>query len=59
MKRHSLGRAPDYTLAALVTLGMNLFCLLCAIWAIFGFPAVLLFALFADRALRYVEQRRR
>ncbi|SDI34883.1 MULTISPECIES: hypothetical protein [Aliiruegeria] len=59
MKRHSLGSAPDYTTAALVTLGINLFCLLCAIWALFGFAAVLLFGFAADRALNFLQRRRR
>ena len=37
--------APDYTDSALAMLGVNLFWILCAIWTILGFTAVLLVAL--------------
>lgn len=59
MKRHTLGRAPDYTLAALVTLGVNLFCLLFILWSTLGLPAVLLLALALDRGLVWLARRRR
>lgn len=59
MKHHSLGRAPDYTLAALVTLGVNLFCLLFALWLTLGMAPVLLLAVLADRLLVRCARRRR
>ena len=57
MKRHSMGRAPDYTVAALVTLGINLFCLLCAVWGVFGFFYALLLAFVIDRAITLYSRR--
>lgn len=44
MRDHPQGRAPDYTNAALVTGGVNLFWMLCLFSAYFGFPATLLAA---------------
>ncbi len=60
MKRHTMGRAPDYTIAALIMLGINLFCLLFAIWAHWGLPATLLFAVCANALItRWARVRRR
>lgn len=58
MQRHSMGRAPNYTVAALVTLGINLFCLLFAVWTIFGIAYALLVAWLADRLLIWIGRRR-
>ncbi len=58
MKHHRQGRAPDYTTAALIMLGINLFCLLYALWLFFG-PAIPLAVAFAtDRLITRIGRRR-
>ena len=44
MNRSPIGRAPNYTNAALIMGGLNLFCALFAVWAIWGWIAVALLA---------------
>ncbi len=51
MNRHSMGRAPDYTDAALAAGCVNLFCLLFGLWATLGFVPVLLVALALNAAI--------
>lgn len=42
MQNRPTGIAPDYTLPALVSLGLNLFLWLAVIWAVAGFATALL-----------------
>ncbi|MFD0980922.1 hypothetical protein [Tropicimonas aquimaris] len=58
MKQHSVGRAPDYTIAALVTLGVNLFCLLTALRMTLGWLAVILAALAINHLIDRLARRR-
>lgn len=58
MKRHSLGRAPDYTLAALISAGLNLFCLLFAVWMAVGFAQALLVAFGLHLLIGWFARRR-
>jgi hypothetical protein len=58
MKRHTMGRAPDYTVAALVTAGINLFCLLLALRLTLGWLAVALTALLLNHLLDRLARRR-
>ncbi|WP_068115529.1 hypothetical protein [Tropicimonas marinistellae] len=58
MKRHSMGRAPDYTTAALVSAGINLFCLLLALRLILGWGAVLLTAAGLNHLIARLAARR-
>ncbi|QFS82630.1 hypothetical protein FIU97_07410 [Roseivivax sp. THAF40] len=44
MHEHPQGRAPDYTMPALVMAAINLFWMLGVIWAVFGLPVVLALA---------------
>lgn len=59
MKRHSMGRAPDYTNAALVTAGINLFCLLVALRLTLGWPIVILITLLLDHLIGRLDRKRR
>ena len=54
-----LGRAPNYTNAALLSGLVNLLCLLFALWAIWGWPAVLLAALVLNWLIDRLEATRR
>jgi hypothetical protein len=58
MNRHSMGSAPDYTAAALIAGGVNLFCLLFAIWALWGLAPVLLVAVGIDAVIRRLGRHR-
>lgn len=58
MNRHSMGRAPDYTTAALVTLAVNLFCLLVALRLAVGWPVVILTALALNHLIDRLALRR-
>ncbi|WP_300519263.1 hypothetical protein [Aliiroseovarius sp.] len=42
MQNRPTGAAPDYTIPALVSLGVNLFLWLAVIWAVAGFASALL-----------------
>lgn len=57
MKRGILSSAPDYTTAALVMGFVNLLWIFMVIWAIFGFPAVLLTGLALDALIRRIGPR--
>lgn len=58
MKRQSLGRAPDYTTAALITGGVNLFCLFLALRLTLGWLAVLALAFCLNHLIDRVSRRR-
>ena len=57
MHRHSMGRAPDYTNAALVMGGINLFCLLVGLWASLGYAVALLTAVGLNALLTRLSTR--
>lgn len=50
-------RVENYTTAALVTGLLNLLWVLMVIWALWGFPAVLLVALILNYAITWLERR--
>jgi hypothetical protein len=50
-------RAPDYTTAALIMLGVNLMWIFLVIWAYAGFLPVLILAVFLNRAITRLEAR--
>ena len=54
---HPRPPAPNYTNAALVMLGVNLFWIFCVIWSFLGFAAVLLTAFGANMAIDRVAAR--
>ena len=56
--RRQVGRAPNYTIPALVMGGVNLFWILLVIWAVFGFWAVALLTWGLDRAIHALGRRR-
>ncbi|MDV7144506.1 hypothetical protein R3X27_17650 [Tropicimonas sp. TH_r6] len=58
MKHHAQDRAPDYTNAALIMLGINLFCLLYALWLAFGLVVPLITAFATDRLITRLGRRR-
>ena len=58
MNRLTKGRAPNYTVAALVAICVNLFCLLLAVWAIWGLASVLLLAVALDALIRRLDHHR-
>jgi hypothetical protein len=50
-------RAPDYTIAALTMLGVNLTWIFIVLWAYAGFLPVLILAFFLNRAITLLEAR--
>ena len=58
MSEHRLARAPDYTVAALVMLGVNLAWIFLALWAAFGLLPVLLAALTINHAITRLAKAR-
>ncbi|PRY25541.1 hypothetical protein CLV78_102721 [Aliiruegeria haliotis] len=58
MNRHNLGSAPNYTTAALITLGVNVFCAMYLLWATLGFAAVLFVAFAANVVLTRIDRHR-
>lgn len=59
MNRSPLGRAPDYTNAALVMGLVNLSWILVALWAVWGWSAVVLAALALNWAIDRLDRRLR
>lgn len=59
MNRSPLGRAPNYTTPALVMGLVNLLWLFFALWAVWGWPAVLLAAAALNWAIDRLERRLR
>ncbi|WP_421704930.1 hypothetical protein [Aliiroseovarius sp.] len=58
MQNRPTGIAPDYTLPALVSLGVNLFLWLAVIWAVAGFGAALLVGALVSVFIPRRKQRR-
>lgn len=50
--------APNYTSACIVMFGVNLMWMLMAIWAIWGFLAVMITGWGVNRVISYLEARR-
>jgi hypothetical protein len=57
MKRGVMPEAPNYTNAALVMGGINLFWIMTIIWAVYGFIAVLALGYTLDRFIKWMGQR--
>ncbi|WP_238364977.1 hypothetical protein [Mesobacterium pallidum] len=57
-RRRKVGRAPNYTIPALVMGGVNLFWIFLVIWAVFGFWAVALLSWGLERAIHALGRRR-
>lgn len=57
-RRRQVGRAPNYTIPALVMGAVNLFWIFLVIWAVFGFWAVALITWGLERAIHLLGQRR-
>lgn len=59
MERHGRRSAPNYTNAALVMGGVNLFCVFVTLWALYGLPVVLAVAYGLHLLItRFVQHRR-
>lgn len=59
MRGDNIGRAPDYTVAALTMLGVNLMWIFVMIWAIWGFLAALALALALNHGITLLSRRPR
>ena len=57
MRRGNLPSAPNYTNAALVMGLVNLLWIFLAIWAVFGFPIVLITGFLLDRGITRLRNR--
>ena len=57
MQNRRPGRAPDYTQAALVMLGVNLMWVFLLLWAMFGFIASLALAALVNHAITRLDAR--
>ncbi len=57
MKRGVLREAPNYTNAALIMGGLNLFWIMTVIWAMWGLPTVLAVGYLLDRLIRRIGRR--
>ena len=57
MRRGNLPSAPNYTNAALVMGLVNLLWIFMAIWAVFGFPIVLVTGFVLERGIARLSQR--
>lgn len=58
MSNRPVGRAPDYTNAALIMLGVNLTWVLIAIWAIWGFIAAMSLGAVLNHGISRIASRR-
>ncbi|MCE8509458.1 hypothetical protein KBY24_15650 [Ruegeria pomeroyi] len=59
MDERGIGRAPDYTIPALVMLGVNLTWILILVWALWGFGAALLLAALVHHGITRLAVRMR
>jgi len=59
MDDRRIGRAPDYTVPALVMLGVNLTWILVLVWALWGFAAALLLAALVHHVITRLATRAR
>lgn len=57
MDDHRIGRAPDYTNAALIMLGVNLTWVFVLIWALWGMLASILLAVVLNHGITRLAQR--
>ncbi len=57
MRRGVLSEAPNYTNAALIMGGINLFWIMTVIWAMFGFLAVIAVGYVLDKLISRVGKR--
>ena len=58
MRHDNRGRAPDYTVAALTMLGVNLAWILLLIWGLLGFVAALATAWVLNRGITWLQASR-
>jgi hypothetical protein len=58
MENRPVGRAPDYTNAALAMGLVNLLWIFCVLWAVFGLPVVILAGLAINRWIHWLRLRR-
>jgi hypothetical protein len=58
MRDRRIGRAPDYTNAALIMIGVNLFCAFVTLWAFWGLVPVVLLGAGLNRAIGWLARHR-
>ncbi|MCE8007833.1 hypothetical protein [Aestuariivita sp.] len=58
MDDHQIGRAPDYTNAAITMMGINLMWVFFVVWMLWGFVPVILLALMVNHFAERVAERR-
>lgn len=58
MSNRQIGRAPDYTNAALTMGLVNLIWIFGVLWALFGLPVVILAGVLLNRVVTWVQMRR-
>lgn len=59
MSDHRISAAPDYTNAALIMLGINLFCAFLTFWALYGLLPVLVVAALLNHGIDRLAAKRR
>ena len=59
MRGDNIGRAPDYTVAALTMLGVNLLWIFFTVWALWGFLATLVLAFVLNHGITLLARRSR
>ncbi|TMV07752.1 hypothetical protein FGK63_09815 [Ruegeria sediminis] len=59
MRDRNIGRAPDYTVAALTMLGVNLLWIFFTVWALWGFLAALALAWALNYGITLLSRRPR
>lgn len=57
MRRSMMREAPNYTNAALIMGGLNLFWIMMVIWVAYGMLAVLALGFVIDRCIRWLSHR--
>lgn len=58
MRENKISSAPDYTVPALVMMGVNLIWVFTLLWALFGLVPVLLLAAALNRGITWIAARR-
>lgn len=58
MDDQPVGRAPDYTDAAITMLGVNIMWVMFVVWMLWGFVAVLMLAVAVNHIVEHVAARR-
>lgn len=58
MAERNISAAPNYTMPALVMMGVNLMWMFFALWALYGFLPVIIMALLLHVGINRLERRR-